>query len=181
MSEGFHPKPIISSPLSLALGIVGWEELLEVELTHSMDEDEFLVRVQPELDVGMEIVSCQQCARNDKAKVVAVEYRIPLLDVSEEEVRQRAKRVLSDADVIVERKLPGQPPKHIKARPFLLDIRVAEGAVRFRVRAGGQGGLRAEEVLQLLNLRSLIDRGAILERTHVELAAAGVGDAALGN
>jgi len=37
-SEGFHPKPRLSFPLSLALGIVGCEEVVDLEL----DEDNFV-------------------------------------------------------------------------------------------------------------------------------------------
>ncbi len=32
MTEGFHPKPKMSFPLALAVGIEGWDEILELEL-----------------------------------------------------------------------------------------------------------------------------------------------------
>lgn len=38
MTEGFHPKPKMSFPLALAVGIEGWDEILELELRGFLEE-----------------------------------------------------------------------------------------------------------------------------------------------
>ncbi|MBC7337876.1 MAG: DUF2344 domain-containing protein, partial [Clostridia bacterium] len=45
-SQGFHPKPKISFPLALALGLEGRNEVLELELTEALSTDEILARLQ---------------------------------------------------------------------------------------------------------------------------------------
>jgi len=37
LTEGFHPKPKISCPSALALGIEGLDEAVELELTDAID------------------------------------------------------------------------------------------------------------------------------------------------
>ena len=56
-------------------------------------------------------------------------------------------------------------------RPFLLDAELTdEGTLRARLGVSPDGSVRPEELLECLGLRDLLDRGAVLARTRVELA-----------
>ena len=168
-TEGFHPKPHLSSPLALGLGIEGLEEILEIELTQPMTDEEILRRLEPELDPGLTITSLSRPPKSDKTRVVAVEYESPLLDVSAEDAREAVRRVEQAESLPIERRLPGKPTKRLDLRPWLLGFTVADDRLRFRVAVLPTGMARPEEVLATLGLERLTARGAVLRRTRVEL------------
>jgi radical SAM-linked protein len=168
-TEGFHPKPHLSSPLALGLGIEGLEEILEIELTEPMSDDEIRRRLEPELDPGLALVSLSRPPKSDKTRVTAVEYESPLLDVSMDDVREAVAKAERAESLPVERRLPGKPAKRLDLRPWLLGFTVAENVLRFRVAVLPTGMARPEEVLAALGLERLPARGAVLRRTRVEL------------
>jgi radical SAM-linked protein len=169
-SEGFHPKPHMASPLSLALGIEGCDEVLEVELTEPMSDDELRRRLEAQADPGLGIGEITRHPLRDQARAVAVEYLCPLVGEPAEPVRKRAAELLACATAVVERRHPEKPTKTVDLRPFLLGIEVRDAAVWFRLAVSPAGSARPEEVLELLHLRSLLDAGAVVARTRVELA-----------
>jgi len=55
MSEGFHPKPRISFPSALALGVEGLDEVVEVDLADSIDEQTVLEKLVGDEQPGLVI------------------------------------------------------------------------------------------------------------------------------
>jgi radical SAM-linked protein len=171
-TQGFHPKPRISSPLSLALGIVGLDELIEVELTELLPLEQIRERIEGEPIDGLVVASVTRPAPKDKGRVVAVEYACPLpADAQVETIRVRKEELLAASELPVVRRLPNKPERTIDVRPYLLSVDVDQRGVRFRLAVTPQGGARTEEVLNLLGLGEILHHGAVLARTRVELAA----------
>src|SRR5262249_760946 len=56
-TQGFHPQPRMVFALSLALGIEGAREVLEVELTEALEPDVLHARLAAQAPPGLEIVS----------------------------------------------------------------------------------------------------------------------------
>ncbi len=54
-SQGFHPKPRMTFPLALAVGIEGVEEVMEVELAESYTAEELLRRLAPQAPAGLDV------------------------------------------------------------------------------------------------------------------------------
>src|SRR5262252_1618237 len=59
-SEGFHPKPRFVFALSLPLGIVGCEEVVELELDEPIPPDEVHARLVAHTVPGLEILSVRR-------------------------------------------------------------------------------------------------------------------------
>ena len=55
MSQGFHPKPQMTFPLALAVGIEGRDEVMEIELTESPPAEELLAQLRPQSPAGAAI------------------------------------------------------------------------------------------------------------------------------
>jgi len=174
-TEGFHPKPHLSSPLALGLGIEGLDEILEIDLTEPMDDAELRRRLEPELDPGLEVTSLSRPPKTDKTRVVWVEYESPLLDVPPDDARQAVARAEQAESLPIERRLPGKPPKRFDLRPWLLGFSVTDDVLRFRVAVLPTGSARPDEVLAALSLERLAARGAVLRRTRVELEGPAAG------
>src|SRR5260370_14464508 len=68
-TEGFNPKPRMAFALSLALGIVGSEEVLEVELDEPLSPEDVKQRLARQAPPGLTILSVQRIDRNVRAQV----------------------------------------------------------------------------------------------------------------
>src|SRR5262245_17008747 len=56
-TSGFHPKPRLVFALSLPLGIVGCDEVAELELTEPVDPADIHARLAQQAPAGLEILS----------------------------------------------------------------------------------------------------------------------------
>jgi radical SAM-linked protein len=171
MSEGFNPRPRISLPASLSVGISGRSEVLDFELDEWIRPDEVMQRLAAELPDGIELKSLQNPSSKPDRCPTQLSYMIPLLEghpVAEEGVRE----LLAAEQVLVRRRRKGKV-KELDIRPFIERIRCEEGAIRLLLRATEHGTARPEEVLEALGCRPGVHylRGAV-QRTHVNLSSA---------
>src|SRR5438552_1946294 len=77
-TEGFHPKPRLVFALSLSLGIVGCEEVAELELNEVLPPEEVHARLVAQAVPGLDILSVRRVASRRAAQVRRVTYRVPL-------------------------------------------------------------------------------------------------------
>src|SRR6516162_9805880 len=87
-SSGFHPKPRLVFALSLPLGVVGLDEVVELELNEEFSPEEIFTRLSSQAPAGLEILSVHRINPKDGAQVHRATYRIalpqnPLVDLPE--------------------------------------------------------------------------------------------------
>jgi radical SAM-linked protein len=192
-TQGFNPKPRLVFALSLPLGVVGREEVVELELDAELPPEEIHRRLAQQAPPGLVILSVRSIARAG-AQVRRVTYRLPLNDLDTavfEALRARAAAVLATAECWVDRTrttfrpAEQQPPdkpsadrpvkpaaprsRRIDLRPYLSDLRVSPDALEMDLWVTPTGTARPQEVLAVLGLSALLDAGAVLERTRLEL------------
>jgi radical SAM-linked protein len=166
-TEGFHPKPRFVFALSLSLGIVGCEEVVELELCEPVPPDEVHARLAAQAVPGLDILSVRRVESRRAARVRRVTYRVPLPPGREAGLPERVAALLAATACPVERLRPEK--KHIDLRPYIDQIRLAPGAVEMDLWVTPGGMARPGEVLGLLGLEDVIDAGAVIERTRLEL------------
>jgi radical SAM-linked protein len=170
-TQGFHPKPRLIFALSLPLGVIGIEEVVELELSQPLPADDIFASLVAQAPPGLIILSLRPIDFRAGAQVCRLCYRVALPAELVEPVRRRAAEVLAAPEHWVERTRP--PVRRIDLRPSLRDLRVTEdagsAALEIDLRPMAAGTARPEEVLRLLGLEVLIDSGAVLERNHLEL------------
>ena len=76
MSEGFHPKPRISFPAPLAVGIEGTDEVMEFDLAQWVQPERIRLALQAQLPEGLDLVSLALGAPGKAARATEVTYRI---------------------------------------------------------------------------------------------------------
>jgi radical SAM-linked protein len=170
-TQGFHPKPRLVFALSLPLGVVGVEEVVELELDHSLPAEDISACLVGQAPPGLTILSVHSVDFRAGAQVRQLCYRAPLSVDRVEAVRRRAAEVLAAPEWRVERTRP--PVRQIDVRPSLRELRVIEkdgsAALEIDLCPGPAGTARPEEVLRLLGLEDLIASGVVLERSRLEL------------
>jgi radical SAM-linked protein len=164
-SEGFNPKPRLVFALSLALGIVGCQEIAEFELDESMESDELCRLLAREAPAGLEILSVKRV--NSGAVVRRVSYRLPLSPSQVSSVESRIRETLASPHCWTQRKKPGSRPLDLRAS--ISDLRISSSALEMDLWILPNGTARPEEILELLGVTGWLEAGSVIERTALEL------------
>ncbi len=76
MSEGFNPRPRISFPTALSLGVESNDEVIYMALYEWITPNEIIRRFQEQLPSGIEITNVEPILSNVLPRVEEVEYHI---------------------------------------------------------------------------------------------------------
>jgi radical SAM-linked protein len=175
-TQGFHPKPRVVFALSLPLGVIGRDEVVEIELTCPVQPYEMLERLSRHAPPGLEITSACRVPLRQTAQVRGLSYALPIEPERVPDLQPRLAAVLEAPTCVVERTRP--PRRRLDLRPFLRDLRLQDetgpdGQPRtllvMDLWLTDRGTARPEEVLRILDLDHLLDAGAVLERLRLEL------------
>jgi radical SAM-linked protein len=185
-SQGYHPQPRMVFALSLALGIAGANEVLELELTEPLSADHLLSRLASQAPPGLEIRSARRLDGKSSSLVRRAFYRLPLtLDWVDSgnasaalagrgaishalaSLSGRCRLLLEEAHLWVDRSRP--QPRRLNIRPYLNALEVVNGGLEMAVWVTPTGTARPEEYAWLLDLEPLLRSGAFFERTDLEM------------
>jgi radical SAM-linked protein len=196
-SQGFHPKPRLIFALSLPLGVIGREEVVELELDRVLPLEEIHARLARQTPPGLDILSVRRISPKVNAQVRRLSYALPVPAERLPELKRRIAEVLAAPECWIDRYRPHsrQAGRRLDVRPFLADLRTLDREDRQRdgeretrppvpvpdlsgpctmlemtLHLTPAGTARPEEVLGLLELEDLLDAGAVLERTRLELS-----------
>jgi len=177
-SQGFHPKPRLIFALSLPLGVIGCEEVVELELDEILSPEEIHARLSRQAPPGLEFLSVRRIPITVNAQVCRLAYALPVPAERLPELSRRIADVLAAPACWIDRRRPQsrQAERRIDLRPLLVDLliyplRGLSGTAKLEMvlRLTSTGTARPDEVLGLLGLEDLLDAGAVLERSRLEL------------
>ena len=186
-SQGFHPKPRLVFALSLPLGVIGRAEVVELELDQALPPEEVQARLARQAPPGLEILSVRRIDPKVNAQVCRLAYAVRVPAERLPELSRRIAELLAADECWIDRYRPHsrQAARRLDVRPFLADIKVMQNAecrmqnerqntstfsiLEMLLHLTPSGTARPEEVLGLLGLQDLLDAGAVLERTRLEL------------
>ncbi len=169
MSEGFHPRPRMRFPLSLALGILGLDEVFEVEFDDPPDVERLLADLQATVPAGLSFTSAEFVPEG--APKLAVEAALYEIVVPEEQAAGLSDRVaglLASASHVVVREHRGQS---VDVRAAIESLSFEPPVLRMRLRTNDSAvSAKPQEVLEAIGLERLLDEGHSLARTELVLA-----------
>jgi len=177
-SQGFHPKPRLIFALSLPLGVIGREEVVELELEKSLAVEEIHARLVCQTPPGLAILSVRRIPLKVNAQVCRLAYALPVPAERLPDLSRRIADVLAARECWIDRYRPHsrQAGRRLDVRPFLIDLVIHPHRgpsptvmLEMILRLTSSGTARPEEVLRLLGLEDLLDAGAVLERSRLEL------------
>jgi len=170
LSHGFNPRPKIIFALALGVGIEGRSEVVDLELSEACEPSELLRSLRTVAPPGFDWNDARPLppdARPPRPRTV--EYCIPVPADRRLAAELRLQSLLASASWPFTRRRP-QRESTFDLRTQLIGAELtAEGLLRFRLKVSPDGSARPEELLEALALRDLLDRGAVLSRTDVEL------------
>jgi radical SAM-linked protein len=167
MSEGFHPKPRMSFPSALAVGIAGDDEVMELELAEMTTADAVREALVPHLPPGLGIKHVEimpEGAKKAAVRSVIFEVRLPAQCLAE--AARGIERLLA-AESFVAAREEGKAP--IDLRPYIEELSLVDDSLRMRLVVTPLGSARPREVLEAIGLADVESLGFQLARTAVEL------------
>jgi uncharacterized protein YecE (DUF72 family) len=194
LSQGFHPMPRMAFASALGLGIVGLDEVVEIEFTEPLSPEEIQRRLAEQAHPGLEIVSVRLIHPKQSARPIRAVYRIPVPASALDSVQQRIAQLqqqpqwwveririleggahrpdpaMGDMEVPLVAPIPRREVRSLNIRPWVEQLWLHDGYLYFACAITPQGTARPEEVLRLLDLEHLLDQGHILERVSLQLA-----------
>jgi len=166
-TAGFHPTPRIVFALSLPLGVEGLDEVVEMEFTRELDADEVLAELNEQAPSGLRFQRVAVVPLKTTAIPRRVVYRLPLPSERVETAPARCAELMAEHKVWVERLRPN--PKQLNIRPYLRALEVHENTLTLDLWVTQTGTARADELLKRLDLSDLLDAGAVIARTIVDV------------
>ncbi|MBI3823584.1 MAG: DUF2344 domain-containing protein [Planctomycetes bacterium] len=166
VTQGFNPRPRMWFALSLALGVAGLREVLEFELTESLSADEVQRRLRSQAPPGLAILSVVPIETRTSARIRQAWYRLPLEEPIAD-LQSRCTTFLERDEYRIERHRPH--PRRINIRPFVHELHAHPDRLDLALWITSNGAARPEEVINALGLNDLLERGAVIERTDLEV------------
>ena len=169
MSEGFHPKPKLSFPSALGLGIESLAEVMELELTTPVSPEAVPEQLNALAPPGLTITHVEAVSQTcGKARVRAMRYQFPIPNERRQQVEETIELWHDSSTLPIAR---AGRPEPIDLKADLMSVTLEDGAVCFTLRATDRASARPRDVLQALGLADLEQHGHFLTRCAVELAA----------
>jgi radical SAM-linked protein len=170
-TQGFNPRPKITFALALALGIESLCELVDLELADALDPTELLTRLRAVAPPGFDwLGACPLPPGTRPPQPRAAEYSFPVSADRRASARARLRSLLDSESWPFTRKRPGRESLFDLRESLIAADFTAEGLLLFRLKVASDGSARPEELLEALAIRDLLDRGAFLTRTSLELS-----------
>lgn len=164
-SEGFHPKPRMTFPLALAVGIAAENEVLELELAEPLADTEIQSRLRLCAPQGLALGSVEAPVAG-KAKVRSVQYSGAVPKSLAEVLPQRIAQFLESDSSVVTRG-PDRSPVDVRALVEWMHLDGCRLQMRLAVGAGASAGPR--EVMAALGAAQAESEDAVWSRTDVIL------------
>jgi len=166
-TEGFHPQPRLVFAQSLSLGIAGLNEVVEIEYTEPVEPVDALTRLTAQALPGLTFLSCRRIELKQVARTALASFQLPISESWINEATTNAAAMLASTEVWVEREKPRQ--REVNIRPYLRDIRVAEGILTFDIWVSQDGTARADEIVRALGLQTVVNDGGVIARADLAI------------
>ena len=172
MSQGFHPRPLMTFPDALSLGIAAEDEVMDITLAEQIECDAFKSLLSSSCPPGLVIPGVQILGDQDrKAKIerVAYEVEIPIESnpgQSLAELTQAIEALKQKDSLTVLRK--GKEIE-IDLRESLEGVVLEGRRLMMNIRILQQSQLQPRDILAAIGLPDVLSEGAVLTRTKVEL------------
>jgi radical SAM-linked protein len=169
MSGGFHARPRMSFPLSLALGIRGRDEVFEVEFDELPDVEILLASLRASSPSGLVFTSAELLPIGTrKASVAAAAcYEIAIPAEAAAGLDARIAALMAETSRVVTRENRGQ---RVDVRAAIESLVYEGGLLQMRLATdSAAAATKPQEVLAALELDHLLESGHYLTRTALVL------------
>ncbi len=166
MTEGFNPRPIVSFPTALGLGIESDDEVLEFELDRWTAPRQIEKQLGEQLPEGVTVGSAEAFNRKQRSCIDFVEYEAHCPG-RKEDLSERIRAFLALKTCPVERR-SDKRTKTVEIRQYVQALDHEDDRVFLRIRVTDTGTAKPEEVLRAVGIEP--DDSVRLKKTYTEVS-----------
>ncbi|TLD41599.1 MAG: hypothetical protein JETT_2145 [Candidatus Jettenia ecosi] len=148
MSKGFNPHPKLSIPLALSVGIIGRDEILELDLQKSIPSEVLVKSLGLQLPKEISLLSAEDISNSKKDLVRNMTYEIVFKNTYFLEA-VKINELLQQSSIIVNRSKDGHQ-KRFNIRPSIEEIKEKPNGLILTIKPTPEGTAKPEEVLHAL-------------------------------
>lgn len=168
MSQGFHPRPLMTFPDALALGVEGLDEVMDLSLAEPVEADKFQTLLVSKCPPGLQIKQVELLRENQrKVKIEKSIYELPLpANVDAETLESKIREFMKQKHLMVQRK---EKQVEVDLNDSLDQLWVDDGKLRMSIHVVQQSQLQPRDILSALDLDDIVREGSKLTRTKIEI------------
>lgn len=170
MSEGFSPKPKISFPSALALGVESEDEVVEMTLRDSISVEELWELLRRDGTEGMAIKQVLPMEKGTpKCQFAAASYAYFLPEAeppTDSEIEQQIHQLIDEGKITFHRK---GVETQADLDEQVVELRISNRVLTMTLKGSRTASLRPTDVLASLGIDHLMQCGARLLRTKTHL------------
>ncbi|MBI4834589.1 MAG: DUF2344 domain-containing protein [Planctomycetes bacterium] len=153
MSEGFNPRPRISFPTALSLGIESNDEVIYMILSEWITPNDVIKKFQAQLPSGIKIIEVEPVLSTVLPKVEEVEYHIIFNSYKDSPDEHQIARFMEQKQVLIQRTRKEKVQlKDVKK--FITNVRKLNDQTLFLgVKFTPEGSVSPEEVLESFGVK----------------------------
>lgn len=170
MSRGYNPRPRISIPAPLGVGIEGENEVLDLELCRWCRPEVIRRTVNKELPKGIRVIAAEVLRGKPERRPAGLSYRVPLIGDHSASAEALEELMAAENMEILRKSEKGGKIKDIA--PFISHLRLHADTLSMLLVVTNHGTARPEEVLDALSCKPYSHYlPSQIARTHVSLIA----------
>ncbi|MCF6157876.1 MAG: DUF2344 domain-containing protein [wastewater metagenome] len=169
ISKGFNPHPRLSIPLALSVGIIGKDEILELELQKPIPLEILHECLSRQLPKEIQILSGEVISDSTKNHIGDICYEVIFQDASLLKT-VKVNTFLQQSSITVNRLKDGHH-KLFDIRPSVKDIQIKSNKLIITLRMTPGGTAKPEEILHILGFTRGKEFFEII-RTKVNISSA---------
>jgi radical SAM-linked protein len=152
-TRGFNPRPKVSNPLPLPVGVASDAETLIVEFTEPMVRDGLLARLARQLPAGLMLLGARRLGPRESFNKAIVTYQLELSETLLADVGSLLDRILESQALPIERIDARTGSRRVvDVRPYLVELHRESSFVRFTLRVTEAGTAKPAEIAGLLGV-----------------------------
>ncbi len=143
-SGGFHPKPKLSFSDALPTGVASDAEIIDIELSQHLSENELRTRFNDQLPDGFEVLDCQQLYWKTPSPSASIEKFTysAVLPGPYPDLMARGREFLESESIRFTR-MKKDRPIEVDLRPDVIDISLKEDCLELTLKKGSPFGILA--------------------------------------
>jgi radical SAM-linked protein len=145
-SEGFNPHQKLSIAVPLALGMEGYNEVLELELNdkHDINTADIKDRLNTALPKGVLIHTARFMGSDEKSPAAAVSAACYKMQTRHKDALYEKIQILTARESVIISKKTKRGFKDVDIRPDIISLEVSNDTLRAVLSAGGQRSLKPD-------------------------------------
>jgi radical SAM-linked protein len=165
-SEGFHPKPRVHYPASLALGMTGLDEVLEADLAEGIEPSALLAQLNAHTVPGLVFNSVEVLpTQGKKGQPRWLRFDVLLTGDRVQTLQEHVASFLAASTWKIDRE-----NKPVDIRPLVEELSLVGDILSMRLRVVQDAGARPRDVLQALGFSADEILELEISRTEVQMA-----------